>query len=112
MHPLLRQRELLARAQKTDTHLVAYCPVMQGTVGDVPELRTIAEKYDATPGRVSLAWLVKKEHVVPIPKSGGDHLRENFRARDLELDAEDTERLDAIDREKRLVDTPKGPWNW
>lgn len=113
MHPLLHQDELVAYAQDHDMYVVAYCPMMRGGVTEEPELVEIAEKHEATPGQVSLAWLMSKDNVVPIPKSSGEHLLENFRARDLELDSEDVAKIDAIDREKRHVDTnQKGPWNW
>jgi 2,5-diketo-D-gluconate reductase B len=111
MHPLLQQAELLEYAREHDHHLVAYCPLMQGAIGEVPELLEIAEKHDATPAQVSLAWLLGKG-VVPIPKATGAHLAENYRALDLALDPEDVERIDAIDREERLIDPEKGPWNW
>ena len=111
MHPLLQQAELLEYAREHDHHLVAYCPLMQGAIGEVPELLEIAEKHDATPAQVSLAWLMGKG-AVPIPKATGAHLAENYRAHDLDLDPEDVERIDAIDREERLIDPEKGPWNW
>jgi 2,5-diketo-D-gluconate reductase B len=84
---------------------------MQGAIGEVPELREIARKHDATPAQVSLAWLMGKG-VVPIPKATGRHLAENYRARDPELDPEDVERIERIDREERRIDPEKGPWNW
>jgi 2,5-diketo-D-gluconate reductase B len=111
MHPLLQQEELLAYAREHDHHLVAYCPLMQGAIAEVPELREIAEKHDATPAQVSLAWLMDRG-VVPIPKATGEHLAENYRARDLNLDSEDVDRIERIDREERLIDPEKGPWNW
>ncbi|MGM0592482.1 MAG: aldo/keto reductase [Halobacteriota archaeon] len=112
MHPRLHQGELLAYAQDNDIYLVAYCPLMQGGVGEVPELVDIAEKHEATPAQVSLAWLMSKDNVVPIPMSSGAHLRENFDAQGLELDAEDLDRIDAIEEEERCVDPVKGPWHW
>lgn len=112
MHPLLQQRGLRTFARKNDMYLVAYCPLMRGSIGEVPELQEIAGKYDATPGQVSLAWLMSKDRVVPIPKSGGTHLQENYRARDLDLHPSDLDQIDAIDREERVVDPGKGPWNW
>ena len=111
MHPLLRQRELREYARAHDHYLVAYCPLLQGAVGEIPELREIAEKHDATPAQVSLAWLMEKG-AVPIPKATGEHLEENYRARDLALGTDDVERIDAIDREERLIDPEMGPWNW
>ena len=112
MHPLLQQRELLAHAQREDHYLVAYSPLARGEVFDVPELTAVAEKHGVSEAQVSLAWLASKEHVVPIPKATSEtHLRDNYAALSLELDAEDVERIDAIDREERLVDFDTAPWN-
>jgi 2,5-diketo-D-gluconate reductase B len=113
MHPLLQQEELHDYAVEHDCYLVAYAPLLRGDIVDVPELQEIAAKHDATPAQVGLAWLMSKENVVPIPKGTGDHVEENFRARELTLDDEDVARIDSIDEERRVVDPPeKGPWNW
>ena len=112
MHPLLQQKELVAYAQEHDHTLVAYSPIAQGKVFDVPEIREIAEKHDATPAQVSLAWLLAKGNVAAIPRTmDEDHLRSNFEARNLELDDEDLERIDSIEREERCIDPDHGPWN-
>lgn len=112
MHPLLQQRELVEHAQNNDMYLVAYSPLQRGAIGNVPEVVEVAEKHDATPAQVSLAWLMGKENVVPIPKARGAHLLENYRARDLELDADDVDLIESIEEEHRIVDREKGPWAW
>lgn len=105
MHPLCRQRELREYANEAGHALVAYSPLAQGEVFDVPELRDIAEKHGATPAAVSLAWLVGLENVVAIPKASGDaHLEANLAARELELDEQDAARIESIDREEKLFD--------
>jgi diketogulonate reductase-like aldo/keto reductase len=112
MHPLLQQEALHEYAVADDHLLVAYCPIARGRVADVEVVREIAERHDATPVQVSLAWLASKENVVAVPKATGeDHIRENFDARDVTLDAEDVDRIDAIEREERIVDFDAAPWN-
>lgn len=112
-HPLLQQEHLLEYAREHDHWLVAYCPIARGEVFDVPEIRAVAEKHDATEAQVSLAWLLSKENVAVIPKSSDEgHMRENLAARELELDDEDVDRIDSIEREHRIIDPPRGPWNW
>ena len=113
MHPLLQQDELLSYAREHGMYLVAYAPMMQGEADEVPELVEIAEKHGTSAAQVSLAWLLSKEEVVPIPKATGrDHLEENFDARSLELDRDDLEKIEGINRERRLVDPDDAPWNW
>ncbi|WP_042662602.1 aldo/keto reductase [Haloferax sp. ATB1] len=103
MHPLLQQQHLLEHAQRHDYWLVAYRPLVGGEVLEIPMLVDIADKYDATPTQVSLAWLLSKDRVAAIPKATGEHVAENWAARQLELAAEDIAEIDAISEEKRTV---------
>lgn len=111
MHPYLPQEELVDYAQRHDHALVAYSPLAQGAVVDDPLLQEIAQNYDATAAQVTLAWLHAKENVVPIPQGRGDHVDENYAARNLDLDAEDLARIDAVDRRERVIDRDDAPWN-
>jgi 2,5-diketo-D-gluconate reductase B len=111
MHPLLHQDDLVTYARKHDHVLVAYSPIARGKVFDDPTIQRIAEKHDATPAQVSLAWLVGKENVVTVPKATDDHLTENLAAADLDLDPDDVAAIEAIDREERVVDIDPAPWN-
>ncbi|WP_368409348.1 aldo/keto reductase [Halorussus gelatinilyticus] len=112
MHPLLPQDELVEYGQNNDVNLVAYSPLARGQVFDVPEIEEVAEKHDASPAQVSLAWLLQRDGVAAIPKaSSEDHIRDNWGALDLELDDEDVEKIESIDRRERQVDPDFGPWN-
>jgi 2,5-diketo-D-gluconate reductase B len=113
MHPLLPQEDLVAHAQEHDYYFVAYSPLGKGAVFDVPEIRDVAEKHDATPAQVSLAWLLSHDNVAAIPKaSSREHMIQNLAALELELDQEDVALIDSIDRRHRVIDADHGPWNW
>lgn len=111
-HPLLQQDELREFAREDDHWLVAYCPIARNQVADVSELESIAEKHDATPAQVSLAWLLAKENVAAIPKATGEsHIRENLAATELDLDDEDVAAIDDLSESNRIVDFEEAPWN-
>jgi len=111
-HPMLPQDDLRSHAVDHDYALVAYCPIARNQVADVETIQEIAEKHDATPAQVSLAWLLAKQNVVAIPKATGEsHIRENWDARKLDLDDEDVAAIDAIDERHRIVDFDAAPWN-
>ena len=111
MHPLLQQAELYEYCRKRGITLIAYSPLAQGAVFDVPELVDIAEKHDTTPASVSLAWLLGTEGVVPVPRSSSpEHVEANLAARDLSLDNEDVARIESIEAEKRLEDPDWMEW--
>ena len=60
-------------------------------------LHQIAERKNATPAQIALAWLLaKKPFIVSIPGTRNiDHLRENLGALDVQLTAADLSALDA-----------------
>jgi len=112
MHPLLPQEELVAYAQEHDHTLVAYSPLGKGAALEVPEVQEVAERHDATPAQVSLAWVLSHDNVAAVPKaSSREHMEQNLAALDLELDDEDIDLIDAIDRRHREIDPDHGPWN-
>jgi diketogulonate reductase-like aldo/keto reductase len=76
--------------------LMAYTPLGQGALLREPALLRVARRHGATAAQVALAWLLARDGVLAIPKAGRvSHLRENRRAADLVLSAEDLADLDA-----------------
>ena len=111
-HPLLQQQELRELAVEDDHWLVAYSPIARNRVADNDTLREIAEEYDASPAQVSLAWLLSKENVAPIPKAASfEHIEDNWAARELDLDDDTAARIDELEAEERIVDFDEAPWN-
>jgi len=110
-HPLLRQDRLREDAREHDYWLVAYSPIARGEIFNEPAVAETAEKHDATPAQVCLAWLLEQENVASIPKATGDHIGENYGALEVELDAADVGRLGSIDGEHRVVDFDEAPWH-
>jgi len=112
MHPLLPQEELVEYARDHDHWLVAYSPLAKGEALELPEVQTVAERRDATPAQVCLAWLLRQENVAAIPKASSEaHLRDNLGALDLTLTDEDVALIDSVDRIRRVIDPDHGPWN-
>lgn len=64
----------------------------------VDAVRRVADRHDAEPGQVALAWvLAQGEHVVPIPGTKRiPYLEENMAAADLLLTSADLDELDAL----------------
>ncbi|AKU08636.1 MULTISPECIES: aldo/keto reductase [Haloferax] len=111
MHPMLQQAELRELAAERGHRLVAYSPIARNQVADEEVIVDIAEKHDASPAQVALAWLIEKG-ATPIPKAASpDHIRDNFAALDLDLDDEDVAAIDDLDSTHRIVDFEEAPWN-
>jgi diketogulonate reductase-like aldo/keto reductase len=87
--------DLLPQAQDRGLPLMAYSPIEQGRLTDYPEVQDIADRHGVTPAQVALAWVLRQEGVIAIPKaSTPEHVRENRAALDLQLTAEDLAELD------------------
>ena len=75
--------------------IMAYSPLEQGRLAGQRALRAIAERLGATPAQVALAWVLRQDGVVAIPKAGSvAHVRGNRKALDLKLDARALSALD------------------
>ena len=88
--------DLLPWCAKRGISVMAYSPVEQGRILGHKVLKQVAERLGATPAQVALAWLLRKDGVVAIPKAASvAHVRENHAALSLTLDAEALKALDA-----------------
>lgn len=109
MHPLLPQRQTRSYCDANDIELVAYAPLGNGRMLEVPEITDIAEKHEISPARVSVAWAMANG-VIPIPKATSrDHIIDNYRARDVNLSDADLAQLDDIGRRERQYDPSYAP---
>ena len=76
--------------------IMAYSPVEQGRLVAHPALARVAASIDATPAQVALAWTMRHDTVIAIPKAGtAAHVRENRAAADLVLSPDILATLDA-----------------
>jgi diketogulonate reductase-like aldo/keto reductase len=96
--------DLLPWCRRNGIPVMAYSPIEQGRIPARGTLQSIADRHDATPFQVALAWVLAQDGVVAIPKaSDPDHVRANRAAADLDLTPDD---LAALDKE---FPPPKGP---
>jgi pyridoxine 4-dehydrogenase len=68
-----------------------------GRIADQPAVQQVAQKHDATPAQVALAWLLQlSPNILLIPGTSSlNHLEENLAAAKLDLDDEDRDALEA-----------------
>jgi len=86
--------DLLPWCRDRGIPIMAYSPIEQGAIVKHSQLKLLASRHQATPAQVALAWLLRQEGIVAIPKAGNAaHVRENRAALDLTLDAEDLAEL-------------------
>lgn len=87
--------DLLPWCRMRNIPLMAYSPIEQGRLLKHPTVRAIALRYGATPAQIALAWALRQEGVIAIPKAGTPaHVRENREALEIRLTGEDMAALD------------------
>jgi diketogulonate reductase-like aldo/keto reductase len=93
--PWLRQRRI---------PVMAYSPIEQARLLRDTKLKKFAAANEMTPAQVSLAWLLAKDDVIVIPRTGkSERMRENLGALQHPLSAGQLAELD------RLYPPPSGP---
>ena len=76
--------------------VMAYSPVEQGRLTSHPALDKVAAQVGATPAQVALAWTLRHDGLIAIPKASSiAHVRENRAAADIVLSDADLVTLDA-----------------
>jgi diketogulonate reductase-like aldo/keto reductase len=89
--------DLLAWCRDWGMPVMAYSPIDRGGLVGNDIVVEIAEKHNATPAQIALAWVLRQEAVCAIPKASvHEHVRENRRALDLQLDNEDLRLIDEV----------------
>jgi diketogulonate reductase-like aldo/keto reductase len=96
--------DLLPQCLSHHVPIMAYSPVEQGRLLGHPVLAQVAKRHGVNPAQVALAWAVRNEAVIAIPKAASEtHVRENRAALSLVLEPDDLAALD------RAFPPPTGP---
>jgi diketogulonate reductase-like aldo/keto reductase len=89
------EHDLLPWCRKRQMPIMAYSPIEQGRLLKEAALKEIASRHGVTPSQVVLAWVLRHDDVIAIPKAGkSKHVRENHGALDLRLSKQDLSELD------------------
>ncbi|MDE5876433.1 MAG: aldo/keto reductase [Muribaculaceae bacterium] len=87
--------DLIPWSQSHNMPVIAYSPIAEGRLLKNPVIQRIAERHNATPAQIALAWTIRLEGVMAIPKaSSSTHVIDNFKALDIVLSEEDLRALD------------------
>ena len=87
--------DLIPWGQKKAIPIIAYSPIGEGELLKHPVLQEIADRHNATPAQIALAWTIRLPWVMAIPKAGTvKHVQENFKSLDIKLSVADLDLLD------------------
>ena len=88
--------DLIPWCERRRIPIMAYSPLDQGKLLRARELEAVGARHGANPAQVALAWLLRQDGMIVIPKATqAEHVRENRAALDLRLTAEDLAVLDS-----------------
>lgn len=109
-HVHLGQPDLLAIVREHGMTLTAYSPLGQGQALADETVREIAEARGVGPAQVALAYLLGQDRVLAIPKAAASaHRESNLAAAEITLTNEERARLDALPKDRRIVDPGFAP---
>lgn len=95
-HPGMPQEETIAFCRACDMVVEGWSPLGSGRIFDVPEMKTLAEKYEKSIAQLCLRWAVQ-HGVVPLPKSvTPSRIRQNAEIFDFSLEESDMTLLDGL----------------
>jgi diketogulonate reductase-like aldo/keto reductase len=98
------EHDLVPACRKRHIPIMAYSPIEQGRLLRHAALKDIASRHNATPAQIALAWLLRQDGTIVIPKSAEiARVRENRDAANVELSDVDLAALD------RAFPPPKAP---
>jgi len=89
--------DLLKWCRERKIPIMAYSPIDQGVLLENYELLKMARRHKATPAQIALAWVLRQEGIIAIPKAGNpEHVKENWEALNVQLSGEDLKLLDEL----------------
>ena len=67
--------DLLPSARRRGLNVMAYTPIEQGRILGSAVLRQVAARHQATPAQIALAWVIRQDGVVAIPRASSPRAR-------------------------------------
>lgn len=109
-HAYLGQDAVLEACREHGVTPIAYSPFAHGRLLRDPVLAEIAQARGATPAQVALRWLLDQPGVAAVPKAASHENRAaNLGALELRLTDEDRARIDALPKDRRVIDPAWAP---
>ena len=82
--------DLIPWSEQHHIPIMAYTPLGEGRLRNHKTLIEIARRHDATPTQIMLAWVMRTQNVIAIPKASSiAHVEDNARSLDISLTEED-----------------------
>ena len=103
LHPYLQNRKVVEFAHSQGIHITSYMTLAYGEVLKDPVIMAIADRHDATPAQVTLAWAMQLGYSVIPSSTKRSNLESNLKACTLKLTDADMAQIATLDRGHRLT---------
>lgn len=104
LSPYLQNRKLVEFLNGEGIHVTSYMTLAYGKVLSDPVIGAIAQRHDATPAQVALAWALRLGYSVIPSSTKRENLASNLLAQTVRLTDEDMAQIAALERNGREVD--------
>ncbi|KDR75169.1 hypothetical protein GALMADRAFT_211458 [Galerina marginata CBS 339.88] len=99
LHPFNQQKPIVNFCKEKNIVVQAFCPIIRGKT-DHPVIQAIAAKHNRDAAQILIRWSLQRGFI-PLPKSATpSRIHSNAKLYDFELDADDVQKLDDLDRGK------------
>ncbi|NMY73733.1 2,5-didehydrogluconate reductase DkgB [Pseudomonas sp. WS 5071] len=112
LHPYLQNRKVAEFAKSQGIHITSYMTLAYGDVLKDPVIQHIAERHNATPAQVTLAWAMQLGYSVIPSSTKRANLESNLKACELTLTEADMQHIAALDRGHRLTSPERLAPEW
>lgn len=103
IHPFLQNKKLVEYLNKHDIKITAYMPLAYGKVMQDEVLKGIATTQKLTPADISMSWLLDQGFTVIPSSTKRVNLENNLKTRTRILSADDSKKIQSLDRNDRLA---------
>ena len=103
LHPYLQNRKVVEFAKSQGIPITSYMTLAYGEVLKDPVIMAIADRHEATPAQVTLAWAMQLGYSVIPSSTKRNNLESNLKACTLKLTDADMAQIATLDRGHRLT---------
>ena len=103
LHPYLQNRKVVEFAKSQGIPITSYMTLAYGEVLKDPVIMAIADRHEATPAQVTLAWAMQLGYSVIPSSTKRSNLESNLKACTLKLTDADMAQIATLDRGHRLT---------
>lgn len=102
IHPNHSDKELLKVCKRHNIVVQAWSPIMRGQLSSNSIVKNLAQKYNKSEAQIILRWHLQN-NVIAIPKTSKvNRIKENIDIFNFEIEKEDMEKIDSINKNERI----------